>query len=77
MHESGDALKMKILLPPISLQEMVIKTAHKHGLLAVAHALGRDDTIALLKVGVDGLTHTFFDKPPNEELIEAYKINDA
>lgn len=77
MHESGDALKMKIKLPPITLQEMVIKTAHKHGLVTVAHALARDDTIALLKAGVDGLTHTFFDKPPNKELIDAYKLNDA
>ncbi|GAB7351944.1 hypothetical protein MBLNU459_g2480t1 [Dothideomycetes sp. NU459] len=77
MHESGAALRVKVPLPPISLQEMVIKAAHEHGLITVAHALGRDDTVALLKAGVDGLTHTFFDKPPSKELVEAYKLNNA
>jgi hypothetical protein len=43
----------------------------------VAHALAHDDTVAILKAGVDGLTHTFLDKPPSDEVIAAYKLNNA
>lgn len=77
MHESGSGLKVKPNLPDIKLQEAVIKAAHARGLLTVAHALALDDTIAILKAGVDGLTHNFMDKPPTDELIQAYKLNKA
>jgi len=77
MHESGAGLMVKPILPDIKLQEAVIEAAHAAGLVVVAHALAHDDTVAILKAGVDGLTHTFMDKPPTEELIAAYKLNNA
>ena len=64
-------------LPSLSLQSAVVKAAHEHGLLAVAHSLSLEDTLAILKTGVDGMAHTFADKPPTEELLEAYKKNGA
>lgn len=77
MHESGSGLAVVTKLPDIKLQEAVIKAAHAHDLLVVAHALAHDDTVAILKAGADGMTHTFCDKPPTKELIEAYKLNNA
>lgn len=64
-------------IPPLSLQSAVVKAAHEHGLLAVAHSLSLADTLAILKTGVDGMAHTFADQPPTEELLEAYKKNGA
>ena len=64
-------------LPALSLQSAVVKAAHEHGLLAVAHSLCLEDTLAILKTGVDGMTHTFANRPPTEELVEAYKMNGA
>ena len=62
-------------IPSLSLQSAVVKAAHEHGLLAVAHSLCLEDTLAILTTGVDGMTHTFADQPPTEELLEAYKKN--
>ena len=64
-------------MPSIELQTAVVKAAHSHGLITAAHSLVLEDSIAILGAGVDGLTHTFSDKPPNEELIEAYKANNS
>ena len=64
-------------MPSIELQTAIIKAAHSHGLITAAHSLVLDDTIAILGAGVDGLAHTFSDKPPTEELIEAYKANNS
>ena len=61
----------------LDLQTAVVKAAHSHGLLAVAHATCYDDTILVLRAGVDGTTHTFLDKPPTLEIVEAYKANNA
>lgn len=77
MHESGAGLKVKPNLPDIKLQEAVIRAARKHGLITVAHSLAHDDTVDILRAGVDGMTHTFMDKPPTKELTEAYKLNNA
>lgn len=77
MHESGSGLSLETELPDIKLQEAVIEAAHARGLVVVAHALAHDDTVAILTAGVDGMTHTFCDKPPTKELIEAYKLNNA
>lgn len=77
MHESGSGLGMSLQLPPFSLQKSIIDAAHSHNLVAVAHALALDDTIEILNAGIDGLTHTFCDKPPTPELIAAYKRNNA
>ncbi len=77
MHESGSVMGQSFNLPSHSLQSAVVKAAHEHSLLAVAHALCLEDTLAILKTGVDGMMHTFADQPPTEELVEAYKKNGA
>lgn len=64
-------------VPSLSLQSTVVKAAHEYNLLAVAHSLCLEDTVTILKAGVDGMMHTFADKPPTEELLEAYKKNGA
>ena len=64
-------------MPSIELQTAIIKAAHSRGLITAAHSLLLDDTLAILGAGVDGMTHTFSDKPPNQELIEAYKANSS
>ena len=51
--------------------------ARKRGLIVVAHAFSREDTLAVLKAGVHGLAHTFYDKPMTPEIIAAYKENNA
>ena len=77
MHESGTTMGAKFSKPTVELQKAVIEEAHKHGLLAVAHSTCLEDTIEILKAGVDGMTHTFVDQPPNQRLIDAYKRNNA
>lgn len=77
MHESGKIMGQKFNIPSIELQTAVVKAAHDHGLIAVAHALTLADTLAILEAGVDGLTHTFSDTPPTRELIEAYKAKNT
>ncbi|KAF2725895.1 hypothetical protein K431DRAFT_54689 [Polychaeton citri CBS 116435] len=77
MHESGKIMGAEFNKPTVELQKAVIEEAHKHGLPVVAHSTCLDDTIEILEAGVDGLTHTFVDQPPNERLIAAYKKNNA
>ena len=77
VHESGSVMGRSFNLPSLSLQSAVVKAAHAHNLLAVAHSICLEDTLAILKAGVDGMMHTFADKPPTEELLEAYKKNGA
>lgn len=77
MHESGLCMGMKLPKPSLELQRAVVEQTHAQGLKAVAHATCLEDTIEILNAGVDGLTHTFTDQPPNEELIAAYKKNGA
>jgi imidazolonepropionase-like amidohydrolase len=78
MQESGECLKFDPLnAPGLSLQAAVIKAAHRHGLLTVAHATNLRETMLVLEAGVDGLAHQFFDKPHTDELIDAYKKHGA
>ena len=67
---------LKFNLPSIELQSAVIKAAHSHGLITLAHSLTLDDTLAIPSAGVDAMAHTFSDMPPTRELIEAYKARD-
>ena len=67
----------KFPLPSIELQTAVVEAAHNHGLMAVAHAMTLEDTLAILGTGVDGLAHTISDLPPTRELIDAYKANNS
>ncbi|KAF2732868.1 hypothetical protein EJ04DRAFT_544443 [Polyplosphaeria fusca] len=77
MHESGTSMGMKLQYPSVELQKIIIEESHKRGLLTVAHALSLKDTLEVLEAGVDGLTHTIFDQPPTQELVDAYKKNNA
>lgn len=42
-----------------------------------AHATSLENTMHVLRTGVDGLTHSFCDQPPTEELVELYKQTGA
>ena len=77
MQESGKALGVNYPHPTQELQAMIISAAHANGLKTVAHALCIDDTLTVLRAGVDGMAHTFFDQSPTEEVIAAYKKNNA
>lgn len=77
MHESGEVLGQRFAMPSLELQKAVTDEAHKHNLRVVAHATSYKDTLDILSVGIDGLTHCFIDKPVDEKLIAAYKKNDA
>ncbi|MET7508465.1 amidohydrolase family protein [Streptomyces albidoflavus] len=54
---------------------IVVATAHEAGLLAVAHATSRQNTLAAVRAGADGLMHVFMDRPPDEETTA--RIRDA
>ena len=45
--------------------------AHALGKLVVAHALTYEATLEMLRVGADGLTHLFLDRPHTEEIVDA------
>ncbi|KAF2104929.1 hypothetical protein NA57DRAFT_29617 [Rhizodiscina lignyota] len=77
MHESGKAMGWEFTEPTQELQAMVVAAAHSYGRVAVAHATAMKDHLTVLRAGVDGLAHTFFDQPPTQELIDAYKVNNA
>lgn len=80
MHESGKAVGIEgsdLQQPREAVQRAVVDAAHKRGLKVVAHALSLKDTAEVLRAGVDGLAHTFFDEPLTPEVIELYKVNNA
>lgn len=80
MHEAGRALGIEagqIAQPTEAIQAAVVDAAHKRGLKVVAHALSLKDTLEVLRAGVDGLAHTFFDEPITPEVIDLYKRNKA
>ena len=78
MQESGECLNFDPLnAPGLSLQAALVKAAHRHDLLTVAHATNLRETMLVLEVGVDGLAHQFFDKAHTNELIDAYKKHGA
>lgn len=77
MHESGAIMGHSLNYPSVELQSIIIEEANKRGYLTVAHATCLKDTLDVLRAGVNGLTHTFCDQPPTQELIDAYKKNNA
>lgn len=77
MHESGTSMSQEFDHPSLELQSIIVEEAKKRGYLTMAHATCLKDTIDILNAGVDGLTHTFCDQPPTQELIDAYKRNNA
>jgi imidazolonepropionase-like amidohydrolase len=77
MHESGTAMGGQLKKPTVELQRTIVDEARARGLLTVAHATSLQDTLEVLEAGVNGLAHTFCDQPPTQELIDAYKKNNA
>jgi len=77
IHESGTSFGREFSYPSLELQSIIVEEANKRGYLTVAHATCLKDTIDVLNAGVNGLTHTFCDQPPTQEVIDAYKKNNA
>ena len=80
MHEGGKAIGIEageLRQPTEAVQAAVVDAAHKRDLKVVAHALSLKDTVEVLRAGVDGLAHTFFDAPITPEVIDLYKRNNA
>ena len=80
MHEGGGAVGIpagELRQPSEAVQAAVVDAAHRRSLKVVAHALSRQDTIEVLRAGVDGLAHTFFDEPMTPDMIGLYKRNNA
>ncbi|KAI1805822.1 hypothetical protein F4811DRAFT_201246 [Daldinia bambusicola] len=77
MHEDGHALSLKVKKMPVELQKAIVESAHRNGLLAVAHALSLQGTMEMLQAGVDGMAHTFCDRSPTQEVIDAYLSTNA
>lgn len=61
----------------LETQTAVVKAAHAADLLVVGHATSRESTEIVLKSGADGLTHTFIDQSPTEDILPLYKQNNA
>lgn len=81
MGETGSTFdlpfpKLPIPTPTLDIQKAIVKAAHKHKRLAVAHALSLEDTLRMLDAGVDGLAHACNEASSNE-LIQAYKKANA
>ncbi|XPS95561.1 hypothetical protein M3J09_004847 [Ascochyta lentis] len=77
MHESGTMMGTKLSYPSLDLQRTIVTESQKRGYLTVAHATSLQDTLDVLNAGVNGLTHTFCDQPPNQAVLDAYKLNNA
>ncbi|KAF1358433.1 hypothetical protein EJ07DRAFT_166711 [Lizonia empirigonia] len=77
MHESGTMMGTKLSYPSLSLQRTIVSEARARGYLTVAHATSLADTLDVLKAGVNGLTHTFCDQPPTQEVVDAYTQTNA
>jgi imidazolonepropionase-like amidohydrolase len=79
-HERGKAIGLpagSLNQPSEAVQAAVVQAAHKNNLKVVAHALSLVDTVEILRAGVDGLAHTFFDEPITEEVKNLYKKTGA
>ncbi|KAL1610188.1 hypothetical protein SLS60_001853 [Paraconiothyrium brasiliense] len=77
MHESGTSMGWPLAKPSVELQRIIVEEANKRGYLTVAHATSLKDTLEVLEAGVNGLTHTICDQPPTQELVDAYRKNNA
>lgn len=77
LHESGSPFAMQLPRMPTAVIEAIMEEAHGEGMTVLAHAFTMDDTMEVLSLGIDGTAHVAFDKPPTEELIDAFRINVA
>lgn len=62
--------------PSLELQKCIVDTAHRNGMLTVAHATSNHSTLLVLEAGVDGLAHASID-PVNDKIVHAFKKNNA
>lgn len=81
MEEDGLALNLPfptrpIPKPSLDIQKAIVDGAHRHDMLAVAHAMTNHSTLQVLNAGVDGVTHSSIE-PINSEIIQAFKKNNA
>ncbi len=47
-----------------------VEEAHRHDMLVVAHALTYEKTLEMLRVGAQGLTHIFVDRPHTDAIVD-------
>ena len=81
MQEDGCSINLPfptrpVPTPSLEIQKMVVETAHRNGMLAIAHALTNHSTMRVLEAGVDGLAHSSVE-PITDEMIQAFKKNNA
>ncbi|KAI0485536.1 hypothetical protein F4859DRAFT_471550 [Xylaria cf. heliscus] len=72
-QEQGSTLSMELPVPSLEIQKAVVEAAHAHGLPAIGHALSYEGALVLLEAGIDGLTHIFIEKPPNNDWVQIMK----
>ena len=54
-----------------AMSDAVVREAHRHGVMAVAHAIDENGILQALRSGVDGLVHVHRNVPPNPATIDA------
>ncbi|KIW02102.1 uncharacterized protein PV09_06592 [Verruconis gallopava] len=77
MNEMGDTIDMSLPRPPLELQQAIVEAAHKRGVIAVGHAFSYSGVMELLEAGVDGLTHSFLDRPESDDWLKLMKKNNV
>ena len=76
-QEPGDSLGLDLPQPTLEIQEALVTAAHRYGIKAVGHAFSYAGAMGLLRAGVDGLTHIFFDEPPRDDFVRIMKDQGA
>ena len=79
MQATGETVKLfnqPLPTPTALVQKEIVNAAHQQGMLAVAHADDLNDTLVVLKSGVDGVMHGCV-TPINKELIDLFKQTNA
>lgn len=79
MQATGETVKLfnqPLPTPTALVQKEIVNAAHQQGMLAVAHADNLNDTIVVLKCGVDGVMHGCV-TPINQEVIDLFKQTNA
>lgn len=79
MQATGETVKLfnqPLPTPTALVQKEIVHAAHQQGMLAVAHADNLNDTLVVLKSGVDGVMHGCV-TPINKELINLFKQTNA
>lgn len=77
MNESGTLMEQQFNKASMELQKALIDQAHSKSMLTLAHATCLQDTLDILEAGIDGLAHQFADKPPTQQVLDAYKKSNA